>query len=93
MKSPILEPNKRAFWCKKKYRGEGRNIVDNDESYLHSSHTSLYGWYDRGDNCLLKAPIGKGQRSWCTVVVNKNLCPTHGLCSNPEACQVIITTI
>jgi hypothetical protein len=62
MKSPILEPNKRAFWCKKKYRGEGRNIVYNEESYLHSSRTSPYGWYDRGDNCLLKAPTGKGQR-------------------------------
>jgi hypothetical protein len=57
----FIPPNKRAFWCKKKYLGEGRNIVYNDESYLHSSHTSPYGWYDRGDNCLLKAPIGKGQ--------------------------------
>jgi hypothetical protein len=62
MEKPDIRAKRTSFLRQiKKYRGEGRNIVYNDESYLHSSHTSPYGWYDRGDNCL-KAPIGKGQR-------------------------------
>jgi hypothetical protein len=44
----------------KKFR-EGRNIVYNDETYLHSSHTSPYGW-DDGNGKGLRAPVGKGQR-------------------------------
>jgi hypothetical protein len=40
---------------------EGRNIVYNDETYLHSSHTSPYGW-DDGNGKGLRAPVGKGQR-------------------------------
>jgi hypothetical protein len=44
----------------KKYR-EGRNIVYNDETYLHSSHTSPYGWDDGSGKCL-RAPVGKRQR-------------------------------
>jgi hypothetical protein len=44
----------------KKFR-EGRNIVYNDETYLHSSHTSPYGWDDGNGKCL-RAPVGKGQR-------------------------------
>jgi hypothetical protein len=90
----FIPPNKRAFWCKKKYRGEGRNIVYNDESYLHSSHTSPYGWYDRGDNCLLKAPIGKGQR---LIMVHcgceKEFVSNARLMFKSQASQVIITTI
>jgi hypothetical protein len=60
MEKPDIRAKRTSFLRQiKKYRGEGRNIVYNDESYLHSSHTSPYGWYDRSDNCL-KAPIGKG---------------------------------
>ncbi|GBP14117.1 hypothetical protein EVAR_102787_1 [Eumeta japonica] len=45
----------------KKYRSEGRDIVYADETYIHSSHTKEYVWYD-GSNMGLKKPINKGER-------------------------------
>jgi hypothetical protein len=47
MEKPDIGAKRTSFLRQiKKYRGEGRNIVYNDESFLHSSHTSPYGWYD-----------------------------------------------
>lgn len=45
----------------RKYRKEGWNVVYNDETYIHSSHTVPHAWDDDSLKCL-KAPITKGQR-------------------------------
>lgn len=45
----------------KKYRNEGRSIIYMDETYIHSSHTSSYGWSDDTIQGLL-SPISKGKR-------------------------------
>ncbi|KAJ3654370.1 hypothetical protein Zmor_013562 [Zophobas morio] len=43
------------------YRQEGRTIVYEDETYIHSSHTQSKDWVD-DKNLSLKKPISKGQR-------------------------------
>ena len=45
----------------KKYRNEGRSIIYMDETYIHSSHTSSYGWSDDTIQGLL-SPMSKGKR-------------------------------
>ena len=43
------------------YRQEGRTIVYEDKTYIHSSRTQSKDWVD-DKNLSLKKPISKGQR-------------------------------
>jgi hypothetical protein len=45
----------------RKYRQEGRPIMYVDETYLHSSHTTLHEWADDSTKEVI-APMSKGQR-------------------------------
>jgi hypothetical protein len=44
-----------------KYRSEDRPIVFMDETYIHGSHSVLFGWSDDSISGLF-APVSKGQR-------------------------------
>jgi len=48
------------------YREEGRPIVNADETYIHSSHTTSYAW-DDGSGAGLKAPVSKAR---CLIIVH-----------------------
>jgi transposase len=46
----------------KQFREEGRTIVYQDETYIHSSHTLPYTWHDQVQPGGYAAPVAKGQR-------------------------------
>ena len=56
----------------KAHREEGRPIVYADETYIHSSHTTSYGWDDQS-GAGLKDPLSKGRRLIIVYAGNSTL--------------------